>query len=118
SQSRAVLQAYKALHRAAQVTFAGDSYALGIVGDRIRTGFREQAALTDPAAVAKQLLIARDCAAMLRTHVVRATRESEGDAFRVQLGEDTYLEDSPTPSATPATEAPSVGGCGGAASSR
>ncbi|KAI3400758.1 hypothetical protein diail_1967 [Diaporthe ilicicola] len=90
------LQAYRHLLRASRLTFQGDERLLTSARDRIRTSFREKAALSpsDPA-VAPAVQQAEQIAEMLRTNVVQGRDEGDG-RYKLRIHEHTERGDNDT----------------------
>lgn len=88
--------AYRALLRAQQALFAGDSRALVAAREQTRAEFAKQRTLADPAAAAGLVQDALDTAAFMRQSVVQTVRNERGN-FELKPNPGLHFSDSKVP---------------------
>jgi len=110
-----VISAFKRLHRAKNVVFAGDETALSAARLKINEEYKRNSAVTSEHAVRELMAFSDECAEVLSKTVLQA-RETEPGQFAVRIGRETFMwdnvlyrDDAVLPDGTPAPR------CGGGA---
>ncbi|XP_053389980.1 complex III assembly factor LYRM7-like [Mercenaria mercenaria] len=89
-----VLSIFKQLHKTRKSVFNGDTYALGVVREKINEEFKSNKDVDDTQKIEELLTLAESTEHALRTMVVQAEYNPDTGNYRANVTKDTQLFDN------------------------
>ncbi|XP_060604650.1 complex III assembly factor LYRM7-like [Ruditapes philippinarum] len=89
-----VLSIFKQLHKTRKSVFKGDTYALGVVREKINEEFRNNKDVNDSQKIEELLTVAKDAEIAVRTNIVQMEYNNDTGNYKAHITKDTEMFDN------------------------
>lgn len=96
NMSTSPLSAYRTALRATRIAFKADDFVMKAARDKIRAGFEEKRALTDPILIQEQVQNLSEVSTFLVRNLVQAVRQEDTGKYVVEFHDKIELGDNET----------------------